>query len=429
VRGKVVIAAATAIGTFDQRVTPFDPFAPGVEVHAAAVQNILDGKFMSRPTFAGAIEVGLMLLFALFLGIALQRVNVPGGIAVTFALVGAYWLVNALVLFRHGYWFWTVFPTLQIFFTWAGITVVGYLTEGRDKRRIASQFGKYVAPEYVKKLIENPEVIGMPGEERELTVLFSDIRGFTTMSERLAPEELTRFLNEYLTPMTYVLQRHGGTLDKYMGDAIMAFFGAPTPFEDHALQGTQTALEMLQELDRLKLKWRSEGKPEIDIGIGLNTGKMRVGDMGSEAMRNYTVLGDNVNLGSRLEGLNKEYGTNTIASEATFRGAGNKVFGRELDFVAVKGKREPVRIFEVMGQGEPSAWQKNLIDTFEQGLAAYRKQDWEGAIELFRKCLLLKKEATGQPDKTSHTYLERARLLQQNSPGADWDGIWRMTKK
>ncbi|MBN2359348.1 MAG: adenylate/guanylate cyclase domain-containing protein, partial [Deltaproteobacteria bacterium] len=264
---------------------------------------------------------------------------------------------------------------------------------------------------------------------RELTVLFSDIRGFTTMSERMAAEELTRFLNEYLTPMTHVLQRHGGTLDKYMGDAIMAFFGAPTPFDDHAIQGCLTAMEMLQELDRLRRKWRQEGKPEIDIGIGLNTGKMRVGDMGSETMRNYTVLGDNVNLGSRLEGLNKEYGTNTIVSETTFRAAGGKVFGRELDFVAVKGKREPVRIFEVMGMGEPAAWQQTLIATFEQGLAAYRKQEWEPAIELFRRCLLLKKEATGQPDKTSHTYLERVRLMQQNPPGGDWDGVWRMTKK
>ncbi|MFH1811630.1 MAG: adenylate/guanylate cyclase domain-containing protein [Pseudomonadota bacterium] len=416
VKGKVVLVAATAIATHDQRVTPFSAFAPGVEVHAAAIQNIIDGRFLSRHPLAIPFELLFMLSVALLLGLLLRRVSVPIGIGVTLAIAVAYWAINTFVLFRQGYWFYLVLPFLQIFLTWAGITVFGYLVEGREKKRITAQFGTYVSPDYVRELIDNPDVIGLSGAEREMSVLFSDIRGFTTMSERLAPEELTRFLNEYLTPMTYCLQRNQGTLDKYMGDAIMAFFGAPKWFDDHPVKACLTAIEMMDELRDLRKKWRSEGKPDIDIGIGINSGKMRVGNMGSEAMRNYTVLGDNVNLGSRLEGLNKQYATNIIASQTTFEAAGALIYGRELDSVAVKGKKEPVRIFEVMGRGRPVDWQAELIGAFERGLVAYRKQEWEEALELFKTCLRIRKEATGTPDGCSHMYLERVHLLQKNPP-------------
>lgn len=429
VRGKVVLFAATAMATFDQRVTPFNSFVPGVEIHAAGIQNIIDGRFLRRPSYAAAVEMAGMLLLALILGLLLPRVSITPGVVATMAIAIGYWAINTFVLFRQGYWFYQVIPMSQIMMTWGAITAFGYLTEGREKRRITEQFGTYVSPEYVKELIDKPDMIGLSGEERELTVLFSDIRGFTTMSERMAPEELTGFLNEYLTPMTHVLQRHLGTLDKYMGDAIMAFFGAPKWFEDHAVQGCLTAVEMMDELHALQQKWRGEGKPEIDIGIGLNSGKMRVGNMGSAAMRNYTILGDNVNLGSRLEGINKQYATNIIVSESTFRAAIPAVYGRELDFVAVKGKKEPVRIFEIMGKGEPPAWQRELISCFEEGLAAYRRQSWDVALEKFRNCMALKREAIRQSDATSQTYLERVQLLQENPPGEGWDGVWVMTTK
>jgi CHASE2 domain-containing sensor protein/class 3 adenylate cyclase len=402
VKGKVVLVAATAIATHDQRVTPFSAFAPGVEVHAAAIQNIIDGHFLFRHTLAVPIEILFMLGVALLLGLLLPRISIPAGIVVTLAIAVSYWALNTFLLFRQGYWFYLVLPVLQIFLTWAGATVFGYLVEGREKARITAQFGTYVSPEYVQELINNPDVIGLSGAEREMTVLFSDIRGFTTMSERLAPEELTRFLNEYLTPMTYCLQRNQGTLDKYMGDAIMAFFGAPKWFDDHAVKGCLTALEMMDELRELRTKWRAE---------------------------EGTVLGDNVNLGSRLEGLNKNYATNIIVSQTTFQAAGGLVYGRELDSVAVKGKKEPVRIFEVMGKGRPVDWQGELIEVFERGLAAYRQQDWDQATELFKTSLRLRKDATGTPDATSHMYLERVHLLQKNPPGPDWDGVWKMTTK
>lgn len=429
VKDKIVIVGATAMATHDQRITPFSDFSPGVEVHAAAMQNMIDGSYLQRPTWMVPIEIIGMILVGLLLGLLLKRLSIPLGVLATLALVAGFLLINNYILFRHGYWVYSVLPVGQIFLTWAGLTVFGYLTEGREKKRITQQFGTYVSPDYVKELLANPDVIGLAGQERELTVLFSDIRGFTTMSEKMAPEDLTGFLNEYLTPMTHCLQRHNGTLDKYMGDAIMAFFGAPKWFEDHPVQACLTALEMMADLREMRKKWHAEGKPEIDIGIGLNSGKMRVGNMGSEAMRNYTVLGDNVNLGSRLEGINKQYLTNIIASETTFAAAKHIVFGRELDSVAVKGKKEPVRIYEVMGKGTAQAWQAELIETFEQGLKAYRAMDWGAAIAHFQACMRIKKQATGESDQTSHIYLERVATLKQNPPPADWDGVWKMTTK
>jgi adenylate cyclase len=337
VKGKIVIVAVTAIGTFDQRVTPFTPIAPGVEVHAAAIQSMVTGDALLRNRDFMLIEMLVAIILALLLGVLYRAVGLLWGVIVTLGFCGI-WAGAVYVLFLSHNWFHQIPIQGQIILTWAGITLYGYLTEGREKAQLKKEFSTVLAPTVVDQLLKNPALAGLGGDERELTVMFSDIRGFTSMSEKMTPEGLTQFLNEYLTPMTDILIQRQGTLDKYMGDAIMAFWGAPIAQADHAARACLAALDMMDKLHQLQAKWHKEGKPEIDIGIGLNTGLMRVGFMGSERMRNYTLLGDNVNLGSRLEGINKSYKTNIIVSEFTYEAAKDAVYGRVIDAVRVKGK-------------------------------------------------------------------------------------------
>jgi len=254
--------------------------------------------------------------------------------------------------------------------------------------------------------------------------MFSDIRGFTTLSEQLTPEALVSLLNEYLTAMTNIVFKYDGLLDKYIGDAIMAVFGAPIDQPDHALRAGRTAIEMMDELHRLQDKWRSENRPIIDIGIGINSGDMVVGNMGSEMRFDYTVMGDNVNLASRLEGLNKEYGTHIIVSEYTQERIKDELLTRELDAVRVKGKKLPVRIFELLGEQKDADLHLPYIRLFEAGLERYRTQQFDKAIALFQQVLTLRPN-----DPPSRLYLSRCAELKAQPPAPDWDGVFIMTRK
>lgn len=425
VKGKVVLVAVTAIGTFDQRVTPFSPNVPGTEIHAAAIQNIIDGQGLRRPSLHIQIEMLLCLMVGLLFGLVLPRIPVAASVVFVVGCMGLWWFIDWNVLFKANRWFYDVPLMLQMATTWAGILVWGYLTEGREKARLKAEFSTVLSPTVVDQLLSNPALAGLGGTERELTVMFSDIRGFTTMSEKLSPERLTQFLNEYLTPMTEILIEHQGTLDKYMGDAIMAFWGAPIEQKDHAKRACITAVEMLERLDVLRARWRAEGKPEIDIGIGLNSGLMRVGFMGSTRMRNYTLLGDNVNLGSRLEGTNKNYGTHIIVSETTYEQAHDVIHGRLLDAVRVKGKKEPVRIYEVIGKGpmppEVAAW----AGPFEKAFAHFQNQRWDEAEAAFRAADTTR---TGG-DPPSAVYLDRIAHFRTEPPPAEWDGVYDFKTK
>jgi adenylate cyclase len=256
-------------------------------------------------------------------------------------------------------------------------------------------------------------------------VLFSDIRGFTTISERLDAEHLVALLNEYLTPMTNLVFKYDGTLDKYMGDAIMAIFGAPVAHPNHPVLACRTALDMMSALKELQAGWNERGLPALEIGIGINTGPMSVGNMGSEVRFDYTVMGDNVNLGSRLEGTNKQYGTHIIISEYTYEAAKAEVYARELDSVRVKGKREPVRIFELLGYGEPTEKERALIDYFAEGLSLYKDQRWDDAIDRFNRL----REEIAPDDHTSRLYIQRCETMKENPPPEDWDGVFTMNTK
>lgn len=433
VKGKVVLVAVTAIGTFDQRVTPFSPIAPGTEIHAAAIQNMISGQAFSRPIFNLQIEIALALLLALLLGAVMPRLNVTTSVAFAAVLAMGWVAIDFLILFRKNLWFYDVPVMLQVASTWAATTVWGYLSEGREKAQLKREFSTVLAPTVVEQLLKDPKLAGLGGMERELTVMFSDIRGFTSMSEKLTPEGLTQFLNEYLTPMTEILIQREGTLDKYMGDAIMAFWGAPIEQKDHAARAALATLDMMEKLEELQTKWKAEGKPPIDIGIGLNTGLMRVGFMGSERMRNYTLLGDNVNLGSRLEGTNKNYGTHIIVSETTYMAAKEAVYGRWLDAVRVKGKAQPVQIYELLGKlpktpvgpGVPPPEMRKLIDVFEAGLKSYRLQKWADAELAFNAC----KAMRGGNDPPSDIYLERIAHFKEEAPPPNWDGVYDFKTK
>jgi adenylate cyclase len=424
VKGKIALVAVTAIGTFDQRVTPFSPNVPGVEVHAAAIQNLISGDSLRRQPSNVLTEMALALLLALVLGVGLRRLPIWAGTVGVLVLGVAWVAADYFWLFRQNLWFHQLPILVQMGMSWAGITLWGYLTEGREKAQLKKEFSTVLAPTVVDQLLENPELAGLGGDERNMTVMFSDIRGFTSMSEKMTPEGLTQFLNEYLTPMTDILIARQGTLDKYMGDAIMAFWGAPIRQEDHAARACLAALDMMESLAELRVRWRKEGKPDIDIGIGLNTGSMRVGFMGSERMRNYTLLGDNVNLGSRLEGVNKQYGTNIIISEYTYAAAKDAIYARELDAIRVKGKREPVTIYELRGRGKPEGDEERFDATFHDGIELYKGRKFTEAIAKFETCIELV-----DGDQPSKLYIERSNAFLEVPPPDDWDGVFEMKTK
>ena len=425
VKDKVILFGMTAQGLFDLRPTPFSATTPGVYIHAATIQNMLDNRFLERYYGLALVEMVVYLLLGALMGWALPRLKILGGLVATVAFAFALYFFDSLVMFPRGVWILNVLPTLQVAVTYTGIGIYNYLTEGREKAKIRKAFQFYLTKSVVDQMLKEPDKLRLGGERRICTVLFSDVRGFTTISEKLSPEELVLLLNSYLTPMTNLVFKYDGTLDKYMGDAIMAIFGAPVDYPNHAARACFVALEMLEELKVLQDGWRKQQLPELDIGIGLNTGPMSVGNMGSESRFDYTVMGDNVNLGSRLEGINKQYGSNIIISEFTYNAAKEDVYVREMDSVRVKGKRDPVKIFELMGRGKADLSATGVITTFESGIARYKEQKWDEAISLFQKVRTeLKPE-----DYASEMYIERCEAMRAEPPGEAWDGVYTMTTK
>ncbi|MBS0616558.1 MAG: adenylate/guanylate cyclase domain-containing protein [Spirochaetes bacterium] len=349
-KNKILLTAmyyATGVSTTrDIHPSPFSHTTAGIEHHAGALNTILMQNFV---TYApGWMNYLILFAFAAFLGFIIPRLNI-GTVLVLVGIISGVFLVEALLVFKFfRYVHFFLVPYVQVVVVL--IAVIGYkvLTEEENVKYIRSTFSKFVSKDIVNELLANPESLKLGGEKKELTVFFSDIRGFTTMSESLSPEDLVNLLNEYLSTMTDLVIAYRGTIDKYMGDAIMAFWGAPVPNPDHAYYACLTALVQLEELKKLQDRWAANGVPVIDIGIGLNSGPAVVGNMGSSHRMDYTVMGDTINLGSRLEGTNKQYGTRIIISEYTYAQVKEKVYVRELDDIKVKGKTEPVKIFELI---------------------------------------------------------------------------------
>jgi adenylate cyclase len=423
-QNKIVLVGATAIGIYDIRITPFAGSFPGLEIHANIIDNILRGDFLIRPAWLKLFDLFFILLIGIILGLFIPKVKALTGLVLSVSLVTLYLFIDRYLFQNINVWLSIVYPLINLFSVYTGITVYRYVTEEREKKKIKGAFQQYVTEAVVNEMLKNPDKLQLGGEKKELTVLFSDIRGFTSISEKMSPEALVKFLNEYLTVMTDIVFKYNGLLDKYMGDAIMAVFGAPLDQKDHALKACLTALEMMDELKKMREKWKNQDMPVLDIGIGINSGPMVVGNMGSERRFDYTVMGDNVNLGSRLEGLNKQYGTNIIASEFSINQVVDGLIVRDLDLVRVKGKEQVVKIYELMGRGKLDEGTSTFLAHYHAGISAYRAREWEGGIAEFQKALELFPE-----DYPAKLYLNRCLELKSNPPDECWECICTLTTK
>lgn len=345
-RNKIVFVGTTAAGLFDVFETPFSSGRmPGINIHAAVADDILSNRFMRAAP--DALRVATVVVLATAIGIVATALPAWWATVATVVVVAMFgW--TATIVFARGYWLNFSQPVLASSMALFGGVAYQYFVEGREKRKMKRLFGQYVSRDVYDQLVNNPGLARLGGQRRQMTVLFSDIRGFTTVSERGEPEEIVHTLNEYFTRMVDIVFAQKGTLDKFVGDMVMALFGAPLDDPHHAEHAVDAALDMIEELERLNQRWTAEGRPALDIGIGINTGPMIAGNIGSEAIMSYTVIGDAVNLGSRLESLNKQYGTRIIISEATRDCLPARYVFRPLGDVVVKGKTQPVAIFEVV---------------------------------------------------------------------------------
>lgn len=423
-KDKIALVGATATGIYDMRVTPVGGTFPGVEINANIIDNILQGDFIERPEWIMVFDVIAILLLGIFLSIVIPKVSAFYVALLTTALIGFYTIVNGYIFNNWNIWLTEVYPIFTILFVSGSVTIFQFMTEEKKKREIKGAFTHYISPSLVNEILKDPKKLVLGGEEKRLTVLFSDIRGFTTVSETLKPQVLVKLMNDYLTPMTDIILKNGGTIDKYMGDAIMAFWGAPIWQEDHQIRACRTALDMLKILDELKMIWEKAGIPKLDIGVGISTGRVTVGNMGSSTRFDYTVIGDTVNLGSRLEGLNKEYGTHIIVPKYTYEDVKGEFILRQLDMVKVKGKDIPIKVYELMGGKTDGAVLKEAAEMFEAGFESYLTKDWDKAEVYFHNTLKLKSD-----DGPSNVFLSRINMLRETELPADWDGVFVMTKK
>ncbi|RZL45724.1 MAG: adenylate/guanylate cyclase domain-containing protein [Variovorax sp.] len=423
-RGKIVLVGATAPGLEDLRATPIGSAFPGVEIHANVVSAMLDRRFFEQPAYAAGYDALLIVLAGLALVYGLSVLPVVRatllGATVTLVLVGlnswAY-LQGALVLPLAAALVMTAMA-IGLSMGW------GYFVESRVRRSLTQLFGTYVPPQLVEEMLASPRRYSMRAQSKELTVMFCDMRGFTQMSEQMAPTELQAFLNSVFSRLTAIISAHRGTVDKYMGDCVMAFWGAPVDTPDHAELAVAAALEMAAAVHTINDAHRAGGRPEISVGIGLNTGVMSVGDMGSALRRSYTVVGDAVNLASRLEGLSGRYGVEVIASETTRR-ATPAFAWQELDRVLVKGKAQAVAVFEPLGlAAKVSPQQQSQLDIWQQVLNAYRAQDWATGRRLLAPLL-----APGAKKVLYQLYDERLASMALRPKDLNWDGATRFETK
>ncbi|MFT5391542.1 MAG: adenylate cyclase [Gammaproteobacteria bacterium] len=423
-KGKIALMGASAKGLVDLRATPLSAAYPGVEVHANLLAGILDGAIKENPPYTLGGEFVVLFICGLIMAFLLPVLSPLWATATTAMLLAVVVSLNMAIWIHLNLVFALASAMLMILAMFLLHMSYGYFVESRGKRQLAGLFGQYVPPELVDEMSDHPQSYSLEGESREMTVLFTDVRGFTTISEGLDPKELVQLMNGFLTPMTEVIHRHRGTIDKYMGDAIMCFWGAPINDAEHARHALVAGMNMVDTLHSLESEFKSRGWPEIRIGVGLNTGLMSVGNMGSEFRMAYTVLGDAVNLGSRLEGLTKGYGVEIIVNETTREHVPEYTY-RELDRVRVKGKDIPVTIYEPIGVKK--SLDSSVLDElkiYTRALRLYRGQEWDLAEMQF---LNLQKQSPNR--MLYHLYAERIAFYRENPPGEDWDGVFTHLEK
>lgn len=428
-RDKIVLIGASAVGVEDLKPTPFGTLQPGVLLHASIIGNILHRDFLHTPP-AWLLRVTTLLLpIVMALAVLLPartawRIIAPIALALLFLATGqrafeAHWVVEMVA------------PWTGMALAWIGSFARLSATEGREKRRIRKMFGQYVSPAVLESIADNAAqglLQAEVGRREHLTILFSDIRGFTSLSEMMEPEQVVELLNGYFSGMVDIIFLRQGTLDKFIGDAIMAFWGAPLRMNDHACQGVTAAMEMTRWLEIHNENLRSHGLPPLAIGIGLHTGPMILGNIGSEKKLDYTVIGDNVNLSSRLEGLTKTYGCQVLISATTQQEAGASIICRVLDHVRVKGKSQPIRIYEVLALATDDATLQSRAQQQEKLTAAafghYLARDWAEAQQAYASLLEIRSD-----DPLAKLFIDRCQHYQQEEPAPDWDGVFTMKTK
>lgn len=424
--GAIVLIGTTAHGLFDLRSTPTEPIYPGVEVHANLISGALDQSYPSHPAWGDAVNFIIILFLGTIIALVLPtltplRMFINSVVGLITIIVFNFWLWN-----EHRFIIDLALPILMILSISIFNISYGFLYESNSRNLLKGMFGQYVPPELVKEMSEKPEAsYGFEGESRIMSVMFCDIRSFTSISENLSAEELKNFLNQFFTPMTQIIFDHRGTIDKYVGDMIMAFWGAPLHDDKHALHSVKAALLMLDKCNQLgsSLSRKFNTQP-IQIGIGLNTGKMNVGDMGSVYRRSYTVLGDTVNLGSRLEALTKYYGISLLIGEDTYHQLHDQLLCREIDKVKVKGKNEPVAIFQpIKLLDEATPEELEIEERYNYCRTQYLDRNWRVAKERFLQLKEIEQSVI------CDRYLERIEEYISSPPADDWNGVYQHHEK
>jgi adenylate cyclase len=422
--GVAVLLGATEVGIGDHVPTPFARVFPGPEVHANVLENLLTGSVIRRHGGLLLAELAALVALGLFVVLVVPGVrSVLRGASLAASLLVLYLGVALWAFVARGTWVNVTYPVLTLVAVYMAVALTQSMTVEARARRIRRQFATYVPPEVVTEMIDHPDRFRLGTERRDLSILFTDIRGFTTIAEEIGPEDVSRLLNAYLTPLTRIVFESRGTLDKYIGDAVMAFWGAPLPVDNHPARAAASAIAMQRAVEHLRTT-RDDlpGADRLRIGIGLHAGEVVVGNMGSELRFAYTLSGDGVNLCSRLEGLTKFYRVGILASADLVERLPSEFVSRELDTIRVKGKRQSVRIFELLGApGEPDP---GFLERFARGLLAYREGRWKEAEEAFLEVIALREGDDGP----SSLLLERMERL-GGAPGDDWDGTWNFEEK
>ncbi len=420
-KGKAVLISVTATGVFDLSPTPLDPRLPGCYIHAQAMDNVLARDFMVRTAWTTVVDATAVLVLGL--GTALALALLPplagGGLAL---LMGAGYVGLGYALFMEGYLLDLVHPLLALLAVGVAVTLYRYLGEERQRRFVKRAFQYYLSPEVIDAMLADPGGLKLGGSKQDLSVLFADIRGFTSLAEKLEPELLAQVLNLFLDRVTQVILAHGGLLGKYIGDAVMAVFGAPVAQPDHAGRACAAALDLGRLYRELLPEWERRGVPPLALGVGVNSGPMVVGNMGSSLRFDYTVIGDNVNLASRLEGQTRVYGVDSVVSQATRDLCAGDFHFRVLDLIRVKGRQEPVRIYEILGPAQGP--EPELAVLMAEALERYLARDFGGALAVLERL-----SARHPGDVPARLLAERCTRFLKEPPAPDWDGVETKTSK
>lgn len=452
-RGKIVLVGATAIGIYDMRSTPFG-IVPGVFLHATFIQNVIDGVVLKRAGWYVMFDMISIILLGVVLTVAMKRLGAVGGAVLAITLILAYVWFQRYMFVRHNTLLDVFYPLLAITMVYGGIAFFKYIVESSEKKYVKRAFEYYLSPKVINRIMDDPTKLKLGGDMKQLTACFSDVKNFSGISEKLTPAELVELLNDYLSEMTNIILERDGTLDKYIGDAIVSFFGAPLEYEDHAWRACAVTMLCHKRLVELREKWGAEGKPKLEARFGINSGNMLVGNMGSSQRFDYTIMGDEVNLASRLEGINKQYGTWICVSESTWlevekisgsidnaRSSANPTAEerrarpgerreagfewRELDVIRVVGRKAPVKIFELLDfKGSLSQESKAWLVAYNKAYALYSERKFELAMNAFNKAALMNPN-----DVASVKMTARCQEFLNSPPPKDWDGVFTHTSK